>query len=169
MYIYSKISTAIGELILVAQDESLVAILHESESDRLMLAFPEAVETVENNFLKDVAQQITEYLNGERLSFDLPINPVGTEFQKQIWQQLLEIPYGETSSYMEVAQKIGNESAIRAAGTACGANPIPLVIPCHRVMSRDGSLGGFRWGLPTKHKLVLLESGSTDAMEAMVA
>lgn len=166
---YMMLDTALGELTLVAENDHLVAILHEEEPDKLHLAFPQAEENKKDAFLNKVAAQISDFLEGERTAFDIALKPVGTEFQRQIWQALQAIPYGETVSYTELADHIGNENAVRAAGTACGANPIPLVIPCHRVLSSDGSLGGFRWGLPAKHKLLLLETGSTDAMEAKVA
>src|SRR5437868_2993067 len=94
----------------------------------------------------------------ERTSFDLPLLLEGTEFQKKVWTQLQTIPYGETVSYKTLAEKIASPKAVRAVGAANGANPIPIIIPCHRVIGNDGSLTGFGGGLPLKKRLLELES-----------
>ncbi|HEV7138991.1 MAG TPA: methylated-DNA--[protein]-cysteine S-methyltransferase [Steroidobacteraceae bacterium] len=101
--------------------------------------------------------QLGEYFAGRRQSFDLPLAPRGTEFQRRVWRALTEIPYGTTISYGELARRIGNPSASRAVGLANGANPVPIVVPCHRVIGANGSLTGFGGGLPIKHKLLALE------------
>lgn len=102
----------------------------------------------------EVAIQVGEYFQGKRRVFDLPLRPEGTEFQRSVWQALLEIPFGETRSYGWVAQRIGNPSAVRAVGAANGANPIALIIPCHRVIGADGTLTGYGGGLDIKAKLL---------------
>ena len=102
-------------------------------------------------------KELTEYFNGRRQNFTLPINPQGTEFQKNVWQQLRQIPYGQTASYKDIAQAIGNPKACRAVGMANNKNPILIVIPCHRVIGADGSLVGFGGGLPAKKFLLNLE------------
>ncbi|MGH8218707.1 MAG: methylated-DNA--[protein]-cysteine S-methyltransferase [Steroidobacteraceae bacterium] len=101
--------------------------------------------------------QLEEYFAGQRQSFDLPLAPEGTDFQRTVWQALTRIPYGETISYGELARRIGKPQASRAVGLANGANPLPIVIPCHRVIGADGSLTGFGGGLDIKRKLLALE------------
>lgn len=103
------------------------------------------------------ASQIEEYLAGDRREFDLPLDLRGTDFQLHVWQVLREIPYGRTMSYGQVAAAIGRSKGARAVGGACGANPIPLVIPCHRVLGSDGGLHGFSSGLDWKKWLLRLE------------
>jgi O-6-methylguanine DNA methyltransferase len=105
----------------------------------------------------NVYPQLKEYFRGERRHFDLPLEIEGTEFQKRVWNELLNIPYGETISYKELAVRLGDEKVIRAAASANGANPLPVVIPCHRVIGSDGSLIGYGGGLKIKEKLLVLE------------
>ncbi len=107
----------------------------------------------------DVAAQLREYFAGQRRAFDLAVAPAGTPFQRSVWQALQEIPYGETISYGELARRLGDLKAVRAVGLANGANPIAIVIPCHRVIGANGSLVGFGGGLPTKRALLDLEQG----------
>lgn len=104
-----------------------------------------------------VSKQLTEYLQGERTSFDLELAPGGTEFQQRVWKGLTEIPYGEVISYGELAHRIGMPGAARAVGQANGANRIPIVIPCHRVIAADGTIGGFSSGLAIKQHLLAHE------------
>ncbi len=105
-----------------------------------------------------VAKQLDEYFSGKRTEFELNILPIGTEFQKKVWAELLKIPYGKTKSYVEIAKAIGNPNAQRAVGSACNKNPIMIIIPCHRVVSKTGALTGFAYGLNIKEKLLSLES-----------
>jgi len=105
----------------------------------------------------NVYPQLKEYFYGERKHFDLPLEIGGTEFQKRVWNELLIIPYGRTISYKELAVRLGDEKVIRAAASANGANPLPVVIPCHRVIGSDGSLIGYGGGLEIKEKLLILE------------
>ncbi len=102
--------------------------------------------------------QIAEYLDGQRREFDLPLDVRGTEFQRRMWAAVAGIPYGETRTYAEVAAVIGKPKAVRAVGAANGANPLPLVVPCHRVVGSDGSLTGYGGGLDVKRKLLEMES-----------
>jgi len=101
--------------------------------------------------------QLKEYWAGSRKSFDVPLLTVGTKFQKKVWQSLLDIPYSETVSYLELATAVGNKGAVRATGSANGANALAIIIPCHRVIASDGSLGGYGGGLPLKKHLLALE------------
>ncbi len=106
----------------------------------------------------ETAKQLEEYFAGTRKVFDLPLCPEGTDFQKRVWKALLEIPYGETRTYQEIAQKAGSPRGFRAVGMANHNNPIMIVIPCHRVIGKDGSLTGYGGGLDMKERLLKLES-----------
>jgi O-6-methylguanine DNA methyltransferase len=101
--------------------------------------------------------QLTEYLEGKRVAFDLPLDLRGTPFQLAVWQALQAIPYGETCSYAEIARNVGQPNAVRAVGAANGANPVALIVPCHRVIASDGRLGGFGGGLSLKARLLAME------------
>lgn len=111
----------------------------------------------ETQLLKTAAEQLKEYLAGNRQTFDLPLDPRGTEFQKAVWNALLDIPFGEIRSYKQVAEAIGNPKACRAVGMANNKNPILIVIPCHRVIGSDGSLVGYGGGIDLKENLLKLE------------
>lgn len=104
--------------------------------------------------LQSCVTQLDEYFAGSRKTFSVKLNPHGTDFQKKVWQELLSIPYGGTASYLDIAHAIGNEKAIRAVGAANGQNPIPILIPCHRVIGSDGSLIGFGGGIWRKEFLL---------------
>jgi O-6-methylguanine DNA methyltransferase len=114
---------------------------------------------VESGFApnRGAAVQLVEYLEGKRTAFDLALDPYGTPFQRAVWRALLAIPYGETRSYREVAAAVGRPAAVRAVGTANGANPLAIVVPCHRVIAADGSLGGYGGGLELKARLLAME------------
>jgi O-6-methylguanine DNA methyltransferase len=101
--------------------------------------------------------QLIEYLEGKRTAFDLALDMRGTPFQKRVWAALVEIPYGETRSYQEIAREVGSPRAVRAVGAANGANPVSLVVPCHRVIASDGTLGGYGGGLELKARLLAME------------
>lgn len=111
-------------------------------------------------FFREAEEQIRQYVAGERRVFSLPLRPEGTAFQKRVWQALGEIPYGETRNYGQIAAEIGRPGAFRAVGAANGKNPLPLVIPCHRVIGSNGKLTGFAHGLAVKEKLLRLEGGA---------
>lgn len=111
----------------------------------------------ETTLLKEAAKQLNQYLEGKRTLFDLPLAPQGTEFQIKVWNALKEIPWGETRSYKEIAKVIGNEKASRAIGMANNKNPIPIFIPCHRVIGANGKLVGYAGGIEIKEKLLKLE------------
>jgi methylated-DNA-[protein]-cysteine S-methyltransferase len=105
----------------------------------------------------NVFKQLKEYFSRQRKEFDLPLEILGTEFQKKVWDELKKIPYGETISYGELANRMGDKNLMRAVAAANGANPIPIIIPCHRVIGSDGSLTGYGGGLDVKQKLLELE------------
>lgn len=111
----------------------------------------------ENILIKKCYKQIEEYFNGKRKEFNLPLYIEGTDFQKKVWNTLLEIPYGQTRSYQDIAVMINNEKAVRAVGNANNKNKIPIIIPCHRVIGKNGHLVGYAGGLEVKEKLLGLE------------
>ena len=111
----------------------------------------------ETDLIKECFKQLKEYFEGNRVKFDLPLDARGTEFQKKVWNELLNIPYGETKSYRDIAVAIGNEKACRAIGMANNKNPIPIIIPCHRVSGSNGKLVGYAGGLNVKEKLLNIE------------
>ncbi len=110
-----------------------------------------------SEILNDAFNQLDEYLSGKRTVFNLPLNPHGTKFQQKVWSSLFSIPYGETRSYKDIAEKIGNKDSSRAVGLANNKNPIPIFIPCHRVISSTGDLSGYSGGLELKRQLLSLE------------
>ena len=111
----------------------------------------------ETGVIKKAHEELVEYLDGKRKVFTVPLSPSGTDFQKRVWDALLAIPYGETRSYKEIARYISNPKACRAVGGANGKNPIAIFIPCHRVISSDGALGGFSSGIEYKKRLLEIE------------
>ena len=113
---------------------------------------------IKTDFSENIQLQPDEYFIGKRKNFDININPQGTLFQKQVWKELLKIPYGTTKCYSEIALKIGNQNAQRAIGSACNKNPILIIIPCHRVISKNGNLCGFAYGNRIKEQLLKIES-----------
>ena len=116
-------------------------------------------DCVKRSDLADMAiKQLEEYFSGKRCSFSLPMAPVGTQFMQDVWQALTNIPYGEVRSYGEIAREIGNPKACRAVGMANNRNPLPIIIPCHRVIGANGKLVGYAGGLGCKEKLLALET-----------
>ena len=108
--------------------------------------------------LRAARRELGQYLAGKRRKFNLKVAPQGTEFQRRVWAQLKKVPYGKTISYQQLARAVGKPRAVRAVASACGANPIAIVIPCHRVIRSDGSLGGYFYGVKVKQALLELEA-----------
>ena len=162
---YAYLETPIGTLLLAGDD---VAVHRITFPQRGRAAKPEPDwQESERGPVGEAARQLREYFARRRAEFDLPLAPEGTAFQRSVWRQLQEIPYGETISYGELARRVGNPKASRAVGSANGANPLPIVIPCHRVIAGDGTLGGFGGGLPTKQALLALERRTSVANRAV--
>ena len=111
----------------------------------------------ETDILKETFNQLCEYFKGDRKEFDLPLNPAGTDFQQTVWSELLNIPYGETRTYKDIATELGKENSVRAIGNANHQNPIPIIIPCHRVIGTDNKLSGYSGGTEIKQKLLEIE------------
>lgn len=114
----------------------------------------------ETELTKQAAKELNDYLEGKRKSFTVPLSLKGTDFQKSVWQKLTEIPYGETKSYKEIAESVGSPKAFRAVGMCNNKNPIPFIIPCHRVVGTNGSLTGYALGLDMKERLLQLEKSN---------
>lgn len=152
---YTEIESPVGVLRLAGGPQALREI-HFVEGPRPWSKKPEW--TPNQAPFAAVIKQLGEYFAGKRRVFDVPLALEGTAFQLGVWRALLQIPYGETVSYKQLAQRIGNGKAVRAVGLANGANPIPIIVPCHRVIGSDGSLTGFGGGIPLKQKLLALES-----------
>ena len=156
---YMQIGSPIGPLFLVGNDKGLHEVWFVEGRQKKR---PDAAWTHLNHQRKSgscsalfaAKEQLGEYFAGNRESFDLPLVLNGTPFQLSVWRQLQTIPYGKTISYLELAQGIGNPKAVRAVGLANGSNPIPIIVPCHRVIGSDGSLTGFGGGLPRKQWLL---------------
>lgn len=146
------VDTPIGTLGLVASERGLQAVLWPGGTARGPEAGPSPV-------LEEAARQLQEYFAGSRTAFGLPLDLDGTEFQRAAWLALAEIPYGATVSYAEQARRLGRPDAVRAVGHANARNPLPIVLPCHRVVGSDGSLTGFGGGLEVKRALLDHEAG----------
>lgn len=156
MLCYKHIDSPVGRLKLVANESSLVAVLWPNDRPtRIKLS--DMHEDLHHPVLREAERQLTEYFEGERTTFELPLHVRGTTFQKRVWQQLLHIPYGHTRSYGHLALAIGRGSAARAVGLANSKNPLSIVVPCHRVIGASGKLTGFAGGIETKARLLKLE------------
>ncbi|MGB9092267.1 MAG: methylated-DNA--[protein]-cysteine S-methyltransferase [Pseudomonas farsensis] len=160
---FTLMQSPVGTLTLVARGACLAAVLWETEREN-RVRLGELERDDDNAVLRETARQLGEYFAGQRRTFDLPLDFVGTEFQRQVWAALLAIPFGETRSYRDIAQRIGNPQAVRAVGAANGRNPISIIAPCHRVIGASGSLTGFAGGLPAKQYLLALEGRQSLAL-----
>lgn len=160
---YTTVATPLGRLLVAATSKGVCSVmLGDSESSLktdLSNEFPAAQIHHEEKTLSSSVKAIVEQLTKRNPHLNLPLDIRATAFQKQVWEQLRAIPYGETASYSEVARAIGQEKAVRAVAMACATNPVALVIPCHRVIREDKSLGGYRWGLERKKQLLETEAG----------
>ena len=146
-------NTPIGFLTIREEEQKLTELFWEANSVHTMK------NELHSDFLYEVYTQVNEYLTGRRKQFDVPLKYQGTQFQQSVWQELQKIPYGETRSYQEIAIGIGNEKAVRAVGQANNKNPIMIIIPCHRVIHKNGDITGFACGLEVKQYLLELEKG----------
>jgi methylated-DNA-[protein]-cysteine S-methyltransferase len=156
-------NSPIGDLLLAGDSDALSLVgfpkgkmRHDPDPDWIYNERPFAT----------ARQQLAEYFAGDRKDFDLPLRLSGTEFQLRVLEELQQIPYGETRSYGDIAARIGRPKAMRAVGAANGRNPIPIIVPCHRVIGSGGSLTGFGGGLETKAELLRLEAENSEFMSA---
>jgi methylated-DNA-[protein]-cysteine S-methyltransferase len=162
---YTYMKSPIG-LLLLAGDENGLALIGFPAGK--MVIEPAADWTEARHTFAEAIRQLNAYFAGELHDFDLPLAPQGTPFQLNVWARLREIPYGQTISYGELATRIGNPKASRAVGMANGRNPLPIVVPCHRVIGSSGKLTGFGGGLPAKQALLALERGAVTIQRALI-
>ncbi len=158
---HTVVACPMGRLLVAATDKGVCSVkLGGTDTElegNLLAEFPTANHQQGGGHLAIWTAEILSYLDGEKTGLDLPLDIQATAFRQKVWQMLRTIPYGETRTYQQVAQSLGKDDATRAVGTACGANPVALVIPCHRVLRKDGGLGGYRWGLERKKSLLEME------------
>jgi len=152
---YTRVPSPVDELLLVGSADALQRI---EFAKGVRVQPPQGAKQDAAPFAAAMAQ-LEEYFDGSRRRFEVPLALHGTEFQRATWEALLSIPYGETRTYGEIAKSIGRPTAVRAVGAANGQNPIPIIVPCHRVIGANGTLTGFGGGLPTKQYLLELEQG----------
>lgn len=151
--VQGKVDSQVGPLFIVASEKKLHGLFWKLQSIPLL---PD--DSMQEHFvINQTRLQLDEYFLGLRKIFDLPLSTSGTKFQMQVWDQLSKIPYGQTRSYKDIATALHDKNACRAVGSANGKNPISIIVPCHRVISSDGTLGGFAGGLVVKEKLLALE------------
>lgn len=167
LLLWSSCDSAVGPLTCVAGPRGICFLTHpgagaEGDEQRIREEFPHAILERDDKAMRDVMRALRLIAEGKQAP-DLPIDVSGTAFQARVWAALREIPYGQTRTYADIAEEIGEPAAIRAVGSACGANRVPLTIPCHRVIRTDGTLGGFGWGLEVKEELLSRE-GSLQPM-----
>lgn len=162
---YTSIDSPVGRLLLATTPKGLLRVAFEGEGHDVVLA--DLAGRVSPRILRSpgrldtVARELEEYFDGRRQAFDLPLDlSLSAGFRRLVQERLPSIGYGQTRSYGEVAQLVGRPKAVRAVGTACATNPLPIVVPCHRVLRSDGSLGGYLGGLPAKTTLLALEGAT---------
>jgi methylated-DNA-[protein]-cysteine S-methyltransferase len=155
--------TAYGELLLGSFDEKLCICdwryrkMRTTIDNRISNGLNAIFRDLDDEILKMARLQVTEYFSYKRKQFDIPILMIGTDFQKNVWNELMKIPFGKTSTYLHLAENIGNKKAVRAVANANGANAISIIVPCHRIIGSNGELVGYAGGLRTKKKLLELE------------
>jgi methylated-DNA-[protein]-cysteine S-methyltransferase len=149
----------IGPLTLMAHDGHLTHLVMEDQAHATVIP---PTSRRDDDAFDEVRAQLDQYFAGTRSRFDVPMRLAGTDFQRKVWAQLCAIPYGETISYGELAKRVGNPKASRAVGLANGRNPVAVIVPCHRVIAADGSLGGYGGGLERKTQMLDLERTHTD-------
>lgn len=156
---WAVVDTSLGALLVAATDKGLCRVAFENGPAELQRRFPQAEIVPGGAVLEQLAAQVIEMVERPNLDFDLPLDTRGTAFQEAVWRALRAIPPGETRTYAELAAAAGNPKAVRAAGTACGANQLAVVIPCHRALRTGGGLGGYAYGLERKRVLIARERG----------
>ena len=161
---FTIIDSPVGRLLLGATERGICAVCIGSSDEAVEAALKEDYSAANLNRndegMEKWATQFLKYFDGQRFAMDLPIDVQATAFQWKVWRAIQSIPYGGTASYSSLAESLGEPSAARAVARACATNPVAIVIPCHRVVGKDGGLHGYRWGMKTKRSLLSLESGS---------
>ena len=159
MLVQRKVRSPLGDIFLVASSAGLRGLHFEKQ--KVPMVTSSSTKGAATHLLNQAEQQLNEYFRGDRKSFDVPLEMQGTSFQKSVWKALVQIPFGKTISYAELAQRIGRPKAFRAVGNANGKNPICIMVPCHRVIAADSTLGGYSYGLKIKTALLNLEAPSS--------
>jgi methylated-DNA-[protein]-cysteine S-methyltransferase len=166
-------STQIGEVILGSFCDRLCLLdfvkgeTRGTVEDRIRQVLNAELVEQDDDILRETRRQLDEYLEGQRKGFDIPVLMAGTDFQKDVWNAVMRVPYGATSTYSQIARNIGKERAVRAVGNAMAANPISIVVPCHRIIGSGGELVGYGGGLPLKRKLLALEQRNASTLGAL--
>jgi methylated-DNA-[protein]-cysteine S-methyltransferase len=158
--IYTSIKNRFGEHFIAATDKGVCTVALNSSEKKFRLQLKEQYEVDavrEDRFLSIHRRQLEDYFGGRLTVLAMPLDLKGTEFQTAVWNELRKVPHGKTVTYGELADKIGHKGASRAVGNACGRNPVPIVVPCHRVLANGGKIGGFTGGIPLKRFLLKLE------------
>ncbi|CAN5721666.1 hypothetical protein BH23GEM10_BH23GEM10_06330 [soil metagenome] len=162
-------NSAIGRVLVARTHQGLCAVLMDNDEDALMnelrRRFPNASVRRDDDGVRTLTDAVVSLIDGRSVAYDAPLDLRGTPFQQQVWQELRRIPAGTTASYTDVAQRIGRPRSVRAVAQACGANPLAVVVPCHRVIGRDGAMTGYRWGV--ERKRFLLEHECARASESV--
>jgi methylated-DNA-[protein]-cysteine S-methyltransferase len=158
MTLYTEMKSPLGRLLLTADDGALSGV-HFPGQKHDRPPQPDWQRADDEPVLVAARTQLAEYFDGRRSAFELPLAPRGTPFQQAVWKALLAVPFGATSTYGAIAAVVRRPKAVRAVGAAIGANPLGIVVPCHRIIGRDGSLTGYAGGLDRKAKLLALEHG----------
>lgn len=158
-------ASPIGPLLVAGTETHITHVVKDRES--FLARHPGVAPSESHNLLQRATDEIRRFLSGTLVNFTLPLASRGTEFQNRVWQELQNIPYGQTSSYTEIADRIGKSNAFRAVANACGSNPLPLIVPCHRVVHKNNTMSGFAWGVEIKR--FLLEMESTDLLRNTAA
>jgi O-6-methylguanine DNA methyltransferase len=159
-FFYTAFDSPIGKIFLALTENGLCAVgIGEKEAEfiRLLRGTYNIMPVKNAAAFKGLVRLLKRYLNGERIKIDIPFDLQGTLFEKKVWKALLKIPYSKTKSYGEIAREIGLPKGARAVGNACGKNPVPIIIPCHRVIAGNGGLGGYTGGIRIKKKLLKIE------------
>lgn len=154
---YTRLITPLCPITLIGDDSGLQRLYMHTNDEKYPLIL-DSTWTENEGFFADISTQLNEYFAGHRREFTVKLNPQGSDYQKKAWRALSQIPYGELRTYKEQAISCGNPNAARAVGSANGKNPIPVIIPCHRVIGSNGQLTGFAFGLDIKKKLLSLEA-----------
>ncbi|MBD8737369.1 bifunctional transcriptional activator/DNA repair enzyme AdaA [Sphingomonas sp. CFBP 13706] len=161
---WTIVATSLGPLLIAATDTGLCRVAFDEDAAALVARFPRAIVTPGDTALAELAARVVATVESPDRQHDLPLDVRGTAFQEAVWQALARIPPGETRTYTQLAAAVGTPAAVRAAGSACGANPIAILIPCHRALRTDGTLGGYAYGLDRKRALLAKEAPREPAL-----
>jgi methylated-DNA-[protein]-cysteine S-methyltransferase len=166
MNYYSILKSPLDDLLLVANPTALTGVYFLG-SAHVPAARADWVLDSRHPILEQASEQLRDYFNGAKTGFSVPLHFAGTDFQMRVWRQIALIPFGQTITYSDLAERVGTPNATRAAGTATGRNPLGIIIPCHRVVGKNGLLGGYAGGLERKRYLLALEQGDSLSIESI--